>query len=76
VLRQQGLQWVLLVTSALHMERARHHFEAQGLHVVPVATDQETSHTQPQSFWQRWLPNTGSLDSSARALKKWVGQQI
>ena len=58
------------------MQRARRHFQAQGLQVVPVATDHETSHTPPQGFWQRWLPNTSSLDGSARALKEWVGQQI
>ena len=76
MLRQRGVQRVPLVTSALHMQRARRHFQAQGLQVVPVATDHETSHTPPQGFWQRWLPNTGSLDGSARALKEWVGQQI
>jgi uncharacterized SAM-binding protein YcdF (DUF218 family) len=67
LLRQQGVQRVLLVTSALHMPRALRHFEAQGLQVVPVATDHETSHTAPRALWQRWLPNTSSLDGSARA---------
>ena len=76
LLRQHGVQHVLLVTSALHMTRAQRHFEAQGLQVVPVATDHETSRTLPPSFWQRWLPNSGSLDGSARALKEWMGQQI
>lgn len=76
LLRQQGLQHVLLVTSALHMESARRHFVAQGLQVVPVATDHEVGHTPPQTFWQRWLPDASSLDGSARALKEWVGQQI
>ncbi len=76
LLRQHSLQRVLLVTSALHMARALRHFEAQGLQVVPVATDHETSRTPPQGLWQRWPPNTSSLDGSARALKEWVGQQM
>lgn len=76
LLRQRGVQRVLLVTSALHMPRALRHFEAQGLQVVAVATDHETSHTAPRALWQRWLPNTSSLDGSARALKEWVGQQM
>lgn len=76
LLRQQGVQRVLLITSALHMERARRHFEAQDLQVVAVATDHETPQTAPHALWQRWLPDTSSLDGSARALKEWIGQQI
>ena len=62
---------ILLVTSALHMARAKAEFERAGFHVVPAATD------HAQAKWgglQRWLPDTGALDASARALKEMVGR--
>lgn len=61
---------VLLVTSALHMARARLHFEAAGLQVVPAATDHES--LGPVDAL-RFLPSADALDGSGRALKEWVG---
>jgi len=74
LLRQRRIDTVLLVTSALHMERARRLFEAQGLRVIPVATDHEARDTSRMPAWQRWLPSADALDGSARALKEWVGR--
>lgn len=73
LLRQRGLGKVLLVTSALHMPRARALFEAQGLVVVPAAIDHEALDAPP--MWP-WLPDTGSLDGSGRAFKEWVGRWV
>ena len=73
LLAQRGVTRVLLVTSALHMARARAHFEAAGLAVVPVATDHE-SLSPPSSG--RFLPSADALDGSGRAMKEWVGQQF
>lgn len=66
-----GRQQILLVTSALHMPRAKALFEAQGFTVNPAATD-HTGH-EPQGLLG-WVPDTGALDGSARAMKELVGR--
>jgi len=75
MLRAQGVQHVLLVTSALHMRRARALFEAQGLTVTPAATDHE-ARTRFSAPAETWLPNTDALDGSARAMKELVGAWV
>jgi uncharacterized SAM-binding protein YcdF (DUF218 family) len=71
LLQPLGVQRVVLVTSALHMPRAVPLFEAQGLEVLPAATDHEAR----QRFNALdWLPDTDALDGSARAMKEWVGR--
>ena len=70
LLRERGIQKVLLVTSALHMRRAVKLFEQQGLVVYPVATDHEVgSHNGRMN----WLPDANALDGSASAFKEMVG---
>lgn len=72
LLRERGIDDVLLVTSAMHMRRAAALFRAQGLHVVEAATDFEA--TPPLGPWpMRWLPDAQSLDASSRALKECLG---
>ena len=73
LLQARGIQQVLLVTSALHMQRALAHFRAQGLDVVPAATDHESRDTTHWPWWRRWLPDADSLNGSAQALKEWAG---
>lgn len=73
LLEEQGVSTILLVTSALHMPRARALFEAQGLVVIPVATDHE-AHSRP--LWRNLLPDTAALDGSGRAIKEIVGLWI
>ena len=71
LLRQRGVSRILLVTSALHMRRALSLFEAQGLTVIPGATDHEARH---HFSAVDWLPDAGALDGSARAIKELVGR--
>ena len=70
LLRERGIQKVLLVTSALHMRRAVKLFEQQGLEVHAVATDHEVGSRNGRL---PWLPDANSLDGSARAIKEFVG---
>lgn len=72
LLRERGIQHVLLVTSAFHMRRAVLEFQAQGLRVTPAPTD----HAEPPSWASAsaWLPDAGALRSSAQSLKEWVGR--
>jgi uncharacterized SAM-binding protein YcdF (DUF218 family) len=72
LLRQRGIDKILLVTSALHMERARRHFVAEGLAVEPAPTDFEA--VPEVEGVLRFLPDAESLLGSARAFKELVGQ--
>ena len=71
LLRPQGVDTVILVTSALHMRRARAEFERAGLKVIPAPTDFEAlgRTIEPRD----WLPSADALDGSGRAFKEWVG---
>ena len=73
LLRQRGVSRILLVTSALHMPRAVPLFEAQGLTVIPAATDHEARHHFTATDW---LPDASALDGSARAMKELVGRWV
>ena len=73
LLRQRQISSVLLVTSALHMRRAMAHFKAQGLQVVPVATDHSPLAAPGLAGW---LPDAGALYDSGRAFKELIGQRI
>lgn len=73
VLRERGIERILLVTSALHMRRALGLFEAEGIEVVPAPTDHEA---RAVARWQQWLPDAGALEGSGRAMKEWVGQRL
>ncbi|WP_228152697.1 YdcF family protein [Marinobacter profundi] len=73
ILAKQGVNRILLVTSALHMPRAKALFEAQGLTVIPAATDHEV---QDRPLWRDVLPDTSALDGSSRAIKEIVGRWV
>ena len=71
LLAKEGIGEVLLVTSALHMPRARRLFQKAGLTVVPAPTDFEVV---PMPFdMLRLLPDAGALERSARGMKELVG---
>ena len=71
LLQTRGMGRILLVTSALHMPRARALFEAQGLMVTPAATDYEA---RSRFTAADWLPDAHALNGSARAFKELVGR--
>lgn len=74
LLRAKQVREVVLVTSALHMRRARAQFERVGLVVHPAPTDIEVV---PQPFGLlRVLPDAGALEGSARAFKEVVGYWV
>jgi len=72
LLRARQIDRVLLVTSALHMRRARALFEREGIQVIPAPTDFEVAD------WPLRLldvvPDAEALEGSARAFKELVGQ--
>ncbi len=73
ILRERGIDQILLVTSASHMERAVTHFRAAGLRVTPAPTDHPNIDVVGV---RRFLPSSNALDQSTRALKEWVGQRV
>jgi uncharacterized SAM-binding protein YcdF (DUF218 family) len=73
ILRERGINQILLVTSASHMERAVTHFRAAGLRVTPAPTDHPNIDL---AGVRRFLPSSNALDQSTRALKEWVGQRV
>ena len=73
-LRGDGIREIILVTSALHMPRARAVFEAEGLKVHPAPTDFEVI-DMPLGI-DRVLPDTRALDGSYRAFKEVVARWL
>ena len=74
LLEARGIQRILLVTSAMHMQRALHEFKAQGLQVTAAPTDFEPIEHTP-SPW-RYFPANGSLQRSGQAIKEIAGQWL
>jgi uncharacterized SAM-binding protein YcdF (DUF218 family) len=72
LLDARGCKTILLVTSALHMRRARTIFQSVGLEVVPATTDYEILiEAKPAPL--PWLPDALTLEGSSRALKEYIG---
>ncbi|NKE67695.1 YdcF family protein [Ramlibacter sp. RBP-2] len=71
LLRQRGIRQVLLVTSALHMRRARALFEREGIGVIPAPTDHEIV-DRPFRLLDM-VPDAEALEGSGRAIKEIVG---
>jgi uncharacterized SAM-binding protein YcdF (DUF218 family) len=81
LLNREGIDRIVLVTSAVHMPRAVLSFEKQGLSVIPAPTD----YTVAQDTWDRlWepnlqvqllnlLPNASDLSITTATLKEYLG---
>jgi uncharacterized SAM-binding protein YcdF (DUF218 family) len=81
MLKEKGLQHIILVTSAMHMPRALGLFRHQGLDVTPAPTD----FTVTQTGWEHlmepsietqiinFFPNTSNLSLTTRVLKEYFG---
>jgi uncharacterized SAM-binding protein YcdF (DUF218 family) len=70
---------VVLVTSAFHMARAQRLFERRGLRVVPFPVDFQATGRwagSPLRDPLRYVPSSGGLDSSSRALREWIGRLV
>lgn len=74
LLRERHISHIILVTSAMHMTRVLAEFRAEGLDVVPVATDH--TFATPLGTLRAWLPAAEALDDSGRAFKEIVGRLL
>ena len=73
-LKTQGVDQVILVTSALHMPRARRLFDRAGLTVHAAPADHEVI-DMPFDLL-RVVPDADALDGSARAFKELFGRLV
>lgn len=72
MLDQHGLKSILLVTSAMHMQRALATFKSAGIKATPAPTDFEASAPGPSGL-EAWTASPAALEVTTRALKEYVG---
>jgi uncharacterized SAM-binding protein YcdF (DUF218 family) len=81
ILREMGVEQVILVTSALHMPRSVALFKHQGLDVIPAPTDFRVTEADlnnlENAIWQNILinlfPDVGNLNQTTAVLKEYIG---
>ena len=74
ILRQRGINRVILVTSAYHMGRALFEFRQQGLTVYPAATDYQVVEG-PKTILD-WLPQAAALEGTTKSIKEYLGRIV
>ncbi|OOG37784.1 hypothetical protein B0E51_15815 [Rhodanobacter sp. C05] len=75
ILRHQGIQRILLVTSALHMPRAVASFRKQGMDVVPAPAFSSQLNS-PFRDNHRWRPQRAELWRCSHILHEYLGLWI
>ena len=70
ILREKGIQRVLLVTHAWHMPRAKGAFEVAGLEVIPAPT--AFKEPAPRELGS-YIPSAHNLRESYWGVHEWVG---
>jgi uncharacterized SAM-binding protein YcdF (DUF218 family) len=73
MLEAEGLQRLLVVTSATHMRRAEAVFRTAGLEITPVTTGFTVSSSGPKGGIRRFVPSVGALSGSTRAMHEHIG---
>ena len=73
ILKDSGIQRIILVSQAWHLPRAVAAFERQGLTVAPAATG--FTHDSP-SLLANLLPSASALESSRTAMNEYLGRLI
>ncbi|WP_051309095.1 YdcF family protein [Desulfogranum japonicum] len=69
---QHGFTRPLLVTSAIHMQRAMFVSEAIGLHAIPFPCGLTTWQNKKYT-WLAFLPSAASFKKTAAAMHEWMG---
>jgi uncharacterized SAM-binding protein YcdF (DUF218 family) len=81
ILKREGVEQILLVTSAMHMPRAVALFEHQEVEVIPAPADYVVTEERWESLWDinlptlliNLMPNVGYLDLTTTVLKEYIG---
>lgn len=74
ILRSKGVDKILLVTSDLHMTRARYAFSRHGIQVEPAGID--SSLAMEIRGWRCWVPSFSSLFGGMRVIKEYIGLTV
>ncbi|HHJ38650.1 MAG: hypothetical protein AXA67_04220 [Methylothermaceae bacteria B42] len=73
ILKNNGIQHILLVTHAYHMPRAKEAFQATGLEVTPAATVYFCTYPEEFAIFN-WLPENRALYRNRLLLHEMVGR--
>lgn len=81
ILKEKGIQKIILVTSAAHMPRSVELFKAQGFDVVPAPTDYSVTETEWKEAFDpslenllvSLLPSVSNLSATTGVLKEEIG---
>jgi len=84
MLKQMGINRIILVTSAMHMPRSVALFQKQGLEVIPSPTDftvterswQALTALYPGQILLNIMPNPSSLSLTTNVLKEHLGMAV
>jgi uncharacterized SAM-binding protein YcdF (DUF218 family) len=71
ILRERGIDKVVLVTDAFHMRRATACFQKQGIGVVPGPCERITKDRPHGPDY--YLPHAGAAKDTDQALREWIG---
>ncbi len=71
IMRRRGAKHALLITSALHMPRAKASMATTAMAFTAIATDFEVADRHLSA--RDWLPNVQALQLSTLALHEWIG---
>ena len=71
MLKQNGVEKIILVTEALHMARSEGCFRKQGIDVIPAACSYRT--TEFQWAFGQFFPCSGGLVYMSEAMHEWIG---
>jgi len=84
MLKDNGVQQAVLVTSAMHMPRSVALFAKQGCDVVPYPVDYTITEAGWQALWHPdWqtvlinlLPSSGSFALTTNVMKEYIGYLV
>ena len=84
MIKAEGIERVVLVTSAMHMPRSVALFEAQGCQVIPYPVDYTITRAGWEALWHPdWqsvavniLPGSGSLALTTNVMKEYIGMVV
>jgi len=71
ILAREKIHRIVLVTHAMHMPRAQAHFVEAGFEVIPAPTG--FTRAGP-SHWHEFVPGASAQQTSAAALREWIGR--
>lgn len=73
LMKQLGIQRIILVTDAAHMPRSLYAFERSGIHPLPAPTNFQSLSRHEISPIERYLPSAQAAKESSYAIHEYLG---